>query len=163
MELVRIAIAPAVTRRHFDPIYRASTEEPAMAIAINVAWGEEHLRNLLETLREHNVKVTFFVDGEWAQKFPELVMLLNEEKHEVANHGYQHVHVGKMSEPEIKKLISDNESPHHLGISRLLLSTLANATRQWCKQPYPWDTRQLRTIDTIDWDTPDLIAALYRR
>ncbi|HAV21625.1 MAG TPA: hypothetical protein DCX02_07215 [Firmicutes bacterium] len=159
VELVRIAIAPAVTRRHFDPIYRASTEEPATAIAINVAWGEEHLRNLLETLREHNVKVTFFVDGEWAQKFPELVMLLNEEKHEVASHGYQHVHVGKMSEPEIKKLISDNEKLLiSLGItpSRLFSppygecnQTVVQAAASLGYKTVMW------TIDTIDWDTPD--------
>lgn len=159
VELARIAIAPAVTMRHFDPVYRISTGRHAMAIAVNIAWGEEHLPSLLEILREHNTKVTFFIDGEWAQKFPDTVRLLNEEGHELANHGYQHVHVEKMSEPTIRKLISDNEkllislgvtpsrlfSPPYGECNRTVVSAAASlgyTTIMW-------------TIDTLDWNTQD--------
>ena len=159
VELARTAIAPAVTMRHFDPVYRVSTEARAMAMAVNIAWGEEHLPRLLEILREHNMKVTFFIDGQWAERFPDMVKLLNDEGHEVANHGYEHVHVEKMSEPAIRKLISDNEkllvslgvtpsrlfSPPYGECNRTIVSAAASlgyTTIMW-------------TIDTLDWNTKD--------
>ncbi len=159
VELVRIAIAPAITTRHFDPVYRISTEKHAMAMGINIAWGEEHLPRLLEILRENNIKATFFIDGEWAEKFPEMVRRLNEERHEVANHGYQHVHVEKMSEPSIRKLISDNEKLLiSLGVtpSRLFAppygecnQTIVSAAASLGYTTVMW------TIDTLDWNTED--------
>jgi peptidoglycan/xylan/chitin deacetylase (PgdA/CDA1 family) len=159
VELARIAIAPAVTVRHFDPVYRINTERQVMAMAINIAWGEEHLPRLLEILREYNMKATFFIDGEWAQKFPDMLKLLNEEGHELANHGYQHVHVEKMSESAIRQLISDNErllinlgvrpsklfSPPYGECNQTVVSAAASlgyTTTMW-------------TIDTLDWNTQD--------
>ncbi len=159
VQLARIVIAPAVTMRHFDPVYRINTGRQAMAMAVNIAWGEEHLPRLLEILREHNMKVTFFIDGEWAQKFPDMVRLLNEEGHEVANHGYRHVHVEKMSESTIRKLISDNE--------KLLISLEVTPSRLFsppygeCNQTVVSAaaslgyTTTMWTIDTLDWNTQD--------
>ncbi len=159
VQLARIVIAPAVTMRHFDPVYRINTGRQAMAMAVNIAWGEEHLPRLLEILREHNMKVTFFIDGEWAQKFPDMVRLLNEEGHEVANHGYRHVHVEKMSESTIRKLISDNE--------KLLISLGVTPSRLFsppygeCNQTVVSAaaslgyTTTMWTIDTLDWNTQD--------
>nr|WP_313780651.1 polysaccharide deacetylase family protein [Paenibacillus larvae] len=38
------------------------------ALMINVAWGNEFLPGMLETLRKENVKATFFLDGSWLKK-----------------------------------------------------------------------------------------------
>ncbi len=159
VEPARITIAPAVTARHFDPVYRVNTERQAMAMAVNLAWGEEHLPRLLEILREHNMKVTFFIDGEWAEKFPDMVKLLSKEGHEVANHGYRHVHVEKMNESTIRKLISDND--------KLLISLGVTPSRLFsppygeCNQTVVSAgaslgyTTVMWTIDTLDWNTQD--------
>jgi peptidoglycan/xylan/chitin deacetylase (PgdA/CDA1 family) len=166
IKLVRTVIAPAVTTLHFDPVYRVNTGMPFMAFAINVAWGEEYLPRLLEILREQNMKVTFFIDGTWAQKYPDVLKLLDEEGHELASHGYEHVHIENLNESAIKQLISDNE--------RLLLNLGVRPSKLFAP-PYGecnntviaaaaslGYTTVMWTIDTLDWNIKDSEKILGR-
>lgn len=43
-----------------QPIYRGNPNKPMAALMINVAWGEEYLLPMLDTLDEAKVKATFF-------------------------------------------------------------------------------------------------------
>ena len=166
VKLSRIAIAPAVTTRHFDPVYRVNTTRQIMAFAINLAWGEEYLPSLFRGLREQNIKVTFFIDGEWAEKFPDIVRYISAEGHEVASHGYRHVHVERMGESEIRKLISDNDKLLvNIGVTPSPLfappygecnSTIVSAGASLGYTTIMW------TIDTIDWNTKDSQKILNR-
>lgn len=45
---------------------------------------------ILDTLKNENVKATFFVIGKYVSKHPELVKRAYEEGHYIANHGYDH-------------------------------------------------------------------------
>lgn len=45
---------------------------------------------LLELLRAHRVKATFFILGWIGERFPEVVRAIHQEGHEVASHGYRH-------------------------------------------------------------------------
>lgn len=45
---------------------------------------------ILDILRRNQVSATFFVSGEHAEKYPELVQQLVAEGHQLANHGYYH-------------------------------------------------------------------------
>ena len=51
------------------PIYKVNTEEKKVALTINCAWNDEDIDLVLETLKKHNVKTTFFVVGEWAGRY----------------------------------------------------------------------------------------------
>lgn len=42
------------------PIYRGHPDKPMVALLINVAWGNEYLPSMLQTLKKHNVQGTFF-------------------------------------------------------------------------------------------------------
>ena len=42
------------------------------AFLINVAWGDEHLTKMLNTLEKHQVKATFFLEGKWVKNSPDL-------------------------------------------------------------------------------------------
>ena len=53
---------------------------------------------LLDGLAERNVKVTFFVIGENAVKYPKLLTREAEEGHIIGNHTYSHVDLTKMSQ-----------------------------------------------------------------
>lgn len=46
---------------------------------------------ILDTLREHGVKATFFMVGENVQRYPELYHRILEEGHSVGNHTYNHM------------------------------------------------------------------------
>ena len=63
-----------------------------------------NLIHLLDHLDEQKATATFFVLGPVAQKFPEVVALIDARGHEVASHGWSHGDIRKMS-PE--KLIGE--------------------------------------------------------
>jgi peptidoglycan/xylan/chitin deacetylase (PgdA/CDA1 family) len=50
----------------------------------------EHTPELLDLLRQHGVKATFFLIGEQAQRYPELVHRIVSEGHAIGNHSMTH-------------------------------------------------------------------------
>jgi hypothetical protein len=58
------------------------------------------LPRILELLRSHQIKSTFFVPGHSAESFPECLEKILAEGHEVANHGYGHEDVSLQSPDE---------------------------------------------------------------
>lgn len=51
---------------------------------------EESTQAILDLLKEHGQKATFFVLGELAEKYPSLIKEISERGHEIACHGYRH-------------------------------------------------------------------------
>ena len=64
--------------------------------------------NVLETLKNNNVKITFFMVGDWIDKFPEEVKKINSAGHEIASHSNTHPHVNNLSYEENIKEIEDS-------------------------------------------------------
>lgn len=64
-------------------------------------WGNEDTEHLIEILGKYNVKATFFVVGEWVDKYPESVKALADAGHEVMNHSNDHAHFSKLSSSDI--------------------------------------------------------------
>lgn len=81
---------------------------------------------ILDTLKQENVKATFFVLGSNVSKKPDLVKRMYDEGHFIANHGYSHVYSKIYSSPqavldeynacneEIRKALGENEYDSHL-------------------------------------------------
>ena len=64
-------------------------------------WGNEDTRTLIDILDRYGVKATFFVVGQWAEKYPESVKALAEASHEVMCHSDDHAHFNTLSAQEI--------------------------------------------------------------
>ena len=47
------------------PIYCVQTEEPKIALTFDAAWGNDDTKKIMEVLKKHDVKVTFFMTGGW--------------------------------------------------------------------------------------------------
>jgi len=66
-------------------------------------WDKQELRvvasarRVLEILRKHNTKATFFVLGWIAERVPSLVRGIEQHGHEIATHGYSHTVITEMS------------------------------------------------------------------
>jgi len=89
--------SPAVPATGPQPVYHGPGDSRAVALAVNVDWGEECVPEILNICREHDIHLTFFVTGRWAGKFPDLVRRMAEEGHEIGNHGFGHPHPDMLS------------------------------------------------------------------
>jgi len=52
--------------------------------------GEKVTPQILDILRDENIKATFFVVGERVQRYPEILRRIYEEGHSIGNHTYSH-------------------------------------------------------------------------
>lgn len=160
-KLVVKQIEPTV---HLDnlpasPIYRGNPEKPMVTLLVNVAWGNEYLPEMLQTMRKNNVKSTFFLDGSWVKKNPSLAKMIAEEKHEIGNHAYSHPDLKKMTNARIREELKQTNEVIH--------ATL-DLSPKWFAPPsgsYRNDVVQIASdldmktilwsVDTVDWRGPD--------
>ena len=70
--------------------YNGEINSKNVSLMVNVYWGEEYLDEMLEILKENDVKTTFFLGGMWVLDNEEMVKKIVENGHEIANHGYKH-------------------------------------------------------------------------
>mgnify|MGYP001306838022 FL=1 len=152
------------TERHiqvfgsYEPIYQGRKDRKLMAFTCNVAWGNEYIPPLLEIFKEKNVKATFFIEGRWAEKYPDLLKLIYESGHEIGNHGYSHAHHGQLSYEqninEIKK--AEEVIENIIGVKTTLFAPpYGEFSDQTIKAARSMNYRLIMwTIDTIDWKKP---------
>lgn len=98
------AISTSATLKQW-PIYSVKTEEPKIALTINCAWNADDIDKILETLNNKQVKVTFFMVGNWIEKNEEAAKKIYEAGHELANHSYSHPHVSNLNYDKNKEQI----------------------------------------------------------
>ena len=55
------------------PIYCVQRDQKLLSISFDAAWGNEDTQQLIDVLGQYQVPATFFVVGEWADKYPESV------------------------------------------------------------------------------------------
>lgn len=79
------------------PIYNVETNKQRISITINCAWNADDIDQILDVLDRCNVKTTFFMVGDWVDKFPEETKKIAEKGHEIANHSNSHPHVNNLS------------------------------------------------------------------
>ncbi len=104
------AIATASTNEKFLPIYKVETEENKIALTMNCAWNADDIDKILEILEKNNVKITFFMVGDWIEKYSEAVKKIYDAGHEIGTHSDTHPHVNNLSyEENIKQLENSND------------------------------------------------------
>jgi polysaccharide deacetylase family sporulation protein PdaB len=88
------------------PIYFVDTSEKKAAITFDCAWGADDIPQILKTLKEEDVRASFFIVGQWAEKFPDTVKMISAGGHDIANHSYSHLRMGALDKKSIKSDIS---------------------------------------------------------
>lgn len=141
------------------PIYKGNPRKPMVSLMINVAWKEENLPGMLQTLRDENVKATFFFLGSWLKEHPEEAKAIAADGHELANHAYWHrTPLSQLSDAAVRKEIEDTQ--------RLIKETLGVENRLFAPPSGDFNERTVRvahelglrtilwTLDTVDWKGP---------
>lgn len=159
----------AATQRDL-PIYCVKKETNLCSLTFDAAWGNEDTHQLIDILGKYNVSATFFVVGEWVDKYPESVQALHDAGHEIMNHSNDHPYFTKLSADAIKaQLKACNEKiaaitgeepflfrPPYGDYNDSVVST-ARSCGMYCIQ---WD------VDSLDWKDPppsDIVARVLKR
>lgn len=91
------------------PIYEAETGRDEIALTCNVVWGTEYIPDILNILKNENVKMTFYIGGKWAEENPDLLKEIYSQGHEIGNHGYDHKKPSEISDADNKNEIIQAE------------------------------------------------------
>ncbi|MGM8366645.1 polysaccharide deacetylase family sporulation protein PdaB [Virgibacillus sp. W0181] len=69
---------------------KGNADEENIGLTFNISWGEERAFDILKQLDKHDVQATFFISGEWAERHPDIVEKIVENKHELGMLGYRY-------------------------------------------------------------------------
>lgn len=137
------------------PIYCVDKEQKVCAISFDAAWGNEDTQTLIDILAKYNVKTTFFVVGDWVEKYPESVKALHEAGHEIMSHSNHHDHYNSLSSQQITADLKDScdKIEAITGIRPTLIrcpygeydNHVIQAVRDYGMEPIQWD------VDSLDW------------
>lgn len=148
------------------PIYSVERDQKMIALSFDAAWGNEDTGELIRILGKYNVRATFFVIGQWAEKYPESVKQLSDAGHEVMNHSDDHAHFNALGPEEIVRNVNaaSDRIEAITGVRPTLFRPpygeyddhVIRAVRGMGMEPIQWD------VDSLDWK--DLSGAeIYKR
>lgn len=90
-------------------VYRHDNQSKRIALTFDDGPHYKYTAEILDILKEYNAKATFFVVGELAERYPELVLRELSEGHEVGNHTWSHPKMAKLSIDQLKNEILRTE------------------------------------------------------
>lgn len=162
----KVVQTQAVQKNRKLPIYCVDTKgQKKVALTFDSTWGEDEAnKKILETLKEENVRATFFLIGSWMRQNPELVKQIAADGHDVANHSDKHLHVTQMKQPDIEAdlMAAHQEIKKLTGIDCFLYrapygeynDNVIDAAYACHYHTIQWD------VDSIDWkgyDAPTIV------
>lgn len=131
-------------------------EKKKIAITFDDGPHPYYTEQLLDGLQKRGVHATFFVTGQAAENYPEIISRMQEEGHLIGNHTYSHIQLSSSNRETFKKeLIQTNE----------IIEKITGQEVQYVRPPYgSWDKKLetelmmfpvLWNIDPLDWCCSD--------
>jgi peptidoglycan-N-acetylglucosamine deacetylase len=134
-----------------DAIFRVKTNDRILYLSFDDGPDTESTPLLLDILKKHNVKATFFCTGERAEKFPELINEILSAGHIIGNHTYSHADGWKSGTSEYINDVTNASSfissslfrpPYgHLKYSQYRILKKSYKIVFWDLMPYDFDIR----------------------
>lgn len=144
-----------VFQSSITPIEKIDTDKKVVAIACNVYEGETTLPYMLETLKEENTKISFFIGGVWGKDNIGLIKKMKDNGHDIQNHGYYHKRPTELSETDnIKEIdLTYNLLKSKLGIETTIFEPPYGDFNDTTQDIVGKANHTLVTfnMDTIDW------------
>ncbi|WP_019638676.1 polysaccharide deacetylase family protein [Paenibacillus fonticola] len=147
-------------RRKYSETFKFSGPEvKQIALTFDDVPDPRFTPKVLDVLKQHGVKATFFVVGHRAKKHPELLQRIHREGHVIGNHSYFHPLFKKKSVDEFKNEIKRTEK---------LIEKLIGYKPRFIRPPYgEINEEQLKwakkngykivnwNVDSLDWKALD--------
>lgn len=150
-------IQQTVAETDEETVEEVSFKELAPKIALTFDDGPSiYTEELLEGLKERNVKANFFIIGKSAETYPEIVKRAAREGHLIGNHTYSHVKISRLSETKAREEIEKTNE---------ILEKLIKKEVEYVRPPFGvWEeeledlemTPVMWSVDPLDWTTKNI-------
>lgn len=140
-----------------------NAELKKVAITFDDGPHPEYTSELLDGLKERGVQATFFVTGEHAEEYPELIRRISDEGHLLGNHTYSHLQLSNGNREVFKEELVKTSD---------LLYDITGKKVQYVRPPYgTWDKTfekelnmfpVLWDVDPLDWCSSDAACVTQR-
>ncbi len=137
-------------------ITHGNQKQKQVIFTFDAGSGVQSAQAILDTLKKHNQKATFFITGAFAEKNRNLVKAIAAAGHEIGNHTFSHPHLTQVSNEQISQELGKTEN--------LIKEITGQTTRPYFRPPYgDRDQRVLNTaaragyqsvywtVDALDW------------
>lgn len=84
--------------KEYQTYYLGDTAQKRLYLTFDAGYENGNTEPILEALKKHQVKATFFVVGHYLETAQELIRRMVEEGHTVGNHTYHHYDMSKISD-----------------------------------------------------------------
>jgi peptidoglycan-N-acetylglucosamine deacetylase len=144
---------PSVT---FDWIH---VDGPYIALTFDDGPSAKLTPKLLDLLAAHHIKATFFLIGENAAEYPDLVAREIKDGHEVANHSWSHPNLAKMSDDGVRSQLRKTDDAIRSGagnsptLMRPPYGSITPRQKKWINQEFGYKI-VLWDVDPLDWRRP---------
>ena len=103
--------ASAVVFYKFNAFFLGDTTQNTIYLTFDCGYENGNTEPILDALKKHDVKATFFVVGNFLETSPEIVKRMIAEGHTVGNHTYHHLDMSSISSMDaFKKETQDVEN-----------------------------------------------------
>lgn len=148
-------------------IVHGNQQQKEIAFTFDAGSGIEGIE-ILNVLKKHNVKATFFLTGKWVDNFPSYAKRIVNEGHEIGNHTHSHpdavttdsstfIENIRIAEQKINAVTGVSPRPYfrfpYGSYNKAALETVGKAGY---KYSIHW------SIDTIDWQQPEASVIVQR-
>lgn len=137
-------------------ITRGNTAKQQVIFTFDCGSTIQSAEAILHTLEQYNVTTTFFVTGECAATYPELIKKMAQEGHEIFNHTYSHPDLTTLSDTQIRDEFHRTEEIMH--------SLIGATTKPYFRPPFGARNSHILTVaaqegyrsvywttDSLDW------------
>jgi peptidoglycan/xylan/chitin deacetylase (PgdA/CDA1 family) len=136
-----------------------NVDQPYIAMTFDDGPSEKLTPKLLDLLKTHHIKATFFVIGQNAIDHPEVLQRAAREGHEIGNHSWSHPNLGKMSDEGVRRELqkTDDAIKNAIGARPTLMrppyGSITTRQKKWIHSEFGYQII-LWDVDPLDWKRP---------
>ncbi|MGM0878468.1 MAG: polysaccharide deacetylase family protein [Bacillota bacterium] len=133
-----------------------------IALTFDGGGDADGAKAILDVLKKHHITSTFFLTGQWVEKFLNLAKSIVNDGHEIGNHTYSHPDLTTLSRKDIINEVT-------LG-QQIIKQVLGKDTKPLFRQPYGHGNKEVLratklagfdysihwSLDTLDWKQPSV-------
>jgi peptidoglycan/xylan/chitin deacetylase (PgdA/CDA1 family) len=153
------ANSPAPTALKPATYFQINVDGPYIAMTFDDGPSPETTPRLLDILKQRNIKATFFMIGQNAERNPEIVKRILADGHEIGNHSWTHPQFAKLSDDRVSEEITKTQNAIKAasGYTPTLLrppyGSITARQKEWIENQFGLSVI-LWSVDPFDWKRP---------